>query len=80
LQLTFINDRLLSTAFMPDDFASYVSRLEQGGIKFDGDGEADIPPATLVWQYDRKNPIRPFVGWRDTRFSKEVDAWVERCA
>ena len=80
LQLTFINDRLLSTSFTPDDFASYVSRLEQGGIKFDGDGEADIPPATLVWQYDRKNPIRPFVGWRDTRFRKEVDTWLARCA
>jgi hypothetical protein len=80
LQLTFINDRLLSTAFMPDDFASYVSRLEQGGVKFDGDGEADIPPATLVWQYDRKSPIRPFVGWRDTRFRTQVDAWVRSCA
>lgn len=80
LELKFINDRLLSTTFSPDDFASYVSRLEQGGVKFDGDGEADIPPATLVWQYNRKSPMRPFVGWRDTRFRKQVDDWLARCS
>lgn len=80
LQLMFINDRLLSTTFTPDDFASYVSRLEQGGINFDGQGNANIPPTTLVWRYDRKGPLRPFVGWRDTRFSKQVDAWVTRCS
>jgi hypothetical protein len=80
LQLTFINDRLLSTTFTPDDFASYLGRLERGGINFDGQGNANIPPATLVWRSDRESPIRPFVGWRDTRFGKQVDTWLMKCS
>jgi hypothetical protein len=80
LQLTFINDRLKATGFTPDDFPSYVKRLEQSGIKFNAQGNASVAPATFVWRFDRQGPIPPFVGWRDTRFQRQVDAWLRACS
>jgi hypothetical protein len=80
LQLEFINDRLLSTTFTPDDFGSYVHALEQSGIKFDATGRATLAPATSLWQ-SRPNRHAPrFVGWADTRFQSQVNAWISSCS
>ena len=77
LKLTFINDRLETTAFTPEDFSAYVKALQRTGIHFEADGQAVIPPATEVWQWD----LEPrFVGWRDRRFASEVKRWISNCS
>lgn len=77
LQLVFINDRLTSTAFTPDEFRSYVDALRASGVVFDASGQSSRPPATRIWQWDRGDP---FVGWSDARFQAQTDAWISHCS
>ena len=77
LQLTFINDRLETTSFTPEDFSAYVKALQRTGIHFEANGQAAIAPATEVWQWD----LEPrFVGWRDKRFAIQVKEWISSCS
>jgi hypothetical protein len=77
LQLTFINDRLQATSFTPQDFPAYLEALRRSGIVFQADGQATIPPATRVWQWQ----LSPrFIGWDDERLASQVSAWVSSCA
>jgi hypothetical protein len=77
LRVEFINDRLRSTAFVPDDFPSYVEALRRSGLVFRADGRVTVPPHTEVWQFDREPR---FVGWADRRFDEQVRAWVYTCS
>jgi hypothetical protein len=77
LRLTFINERLRSTAFIPEDFPSYVEALRASGVDFDAEGRSSKGPATRIWQWHLGEP---FVGWTDARFSAQTNAWVSYCS
>lgn len=77
LRLTFTNERLSSTAFIPEDFPSYIEALRASGVDFDSEGRSSKRPATLIWQWHLGEP---FVGWADTRFSAQTNAWVSYCS
>jgi hypothetical protein len=77
LRVEFINDRLRSTAFVPDDFPSYIEALRRSGLVFGPDGRATVPPHTEVWHFDREPR---FVGWADRRFDEQARVWVSACS
>jgi hypothetical protein len=77
LRLTFINERLESTAFVPQDFASYLESVRQSGLPLQPDRRTTIPPHTVVWQFDREPR---FVAWADQRFQEQTRAWVYACS
>jgi len=79
LRLVFINQRLQTTSFMPQDFSQYVAALVRNGLVGES-GEGRIPPATDVWLSDAKLGTQRFVGWEDHRFSAQVRAFVFRCS
>jgi len=81
LTLTFINDRLESTAFHPKDFEAYIQQLQHRGVLIDRDRQARAEPATTIWITDSlAGKPRRFVGWRDERFSAQVNAWIKACS
>jgi hypothetical protein len=74
LRLDFINDRLQSTSFVPQDFPAYIDALRRSGLEFGADGRATVPPYTTVWQGGG------FVAWADTRFQEQTKGWIFACS
>ena len=86
LTVTFMNNRLMSTIFYPNDLKTYLERLvTREGIRFVADQkrpdirEATIAPHTRVWSY-RDYQERDYVAWADTRLEKEESIWTMRYA
>jgi hypothetical protein len=77
LKLTFINQRLESTNFAPDEAPLYVNALRASGITFDAEGQASSRPPTRIWLWSLGDP---FVGWADTRFQAQTRAWISSCS
>jgi hypothetical protein len=78
LRLQFINDRLATMLFTPTDFPAYVDALRRAGTSVNSE-ERRVSPATVVWSSEGVDGRR-FVGWRDERFTAQINAWVERCS
>ena len=80
LTLNLYNDRLATAAFAPADWPAYLAALARAGLHFDEKNEIRVPPATVIARFERNKYEAPSVGWTDTRFMKDVDAWVSRCS
>ena len=86
LTVTFLNNRLMSTVFYPNDLKTYLDRLvTRDGIRFVADPkrpdslEATLAPYTRVWSF-RDYQGRGYVAWADTRLEKEESIWTMRYA
>ena len=77
LWLTFVNERLLGTIFMPQDFQSYLEALRRSGVAVTDQGVIKIPPATEI-SIPMAAPMG--VGWQDERFGNQVSAYIGACS
>jgi hypothetical protein len=78
LNISFFNNRLISTTFYPADVEKYIEAVVKAeGLKFDNNQEAKLPPHTRVrFAVDHKG--RKYVDWSDIRLDKEVELWIKR--
>jgi hypothetical protein len=77
LELEFINERLETTIFTPQDSRAYLDALRPSGVAVTGQGVTKIPPATRV-SIPMAAPTA--VMWQDERFANQVRAWIGRCS
>ncbi|VAW78253.1 hypothetical protein MNBD_GAMMA15-2141 [hydrothermal vent metagenome] len=77
LELSFFNDRLMYTRFYASDFEGYISNLQLGRTQLESRDGILIKPYTHVWIYTNHQNIR-YIGWRDTRLSKQFNEWIKR--
>jgi len=77
LELSFYNDRLMSTLFYPDEFGSYLETLVAAELTGTRDREIAIPPATVV-RWVANNSDRPYVLWTDKRLQEQESRWIMR--
>jgi hypothetical protein len=76
LLITFYNDRLLQTAFYPDELNDYVTALKKSGIgvKF---GQELVKGHTTIWigtDFDNQQ----YVGWADKRLREQQRRWLAK--
>ncbi len=76
LHLTFYNDRLVQSAFYPENFKSYVSALEKSGLMLEFGTDA-VRGNTVIWQGKDDDRYR-FVGWADKRLRQQQQRWLVR--
>lgn len=78
LEITFFNDRLMSTKFYPEKADQYIARLKSKlNRKFDTKRQAHLPPFTSLW-LGRDVQGRKFILWEDVRLQEQVNDWIER--
>jgi len=87
LNLTFFNNRLMSTTFFPNNINNYILELNKSNYNFNlntlngnsGSQSKMIPPFTEVnfaLDYQKKYYVR----WSDTRLNDEHQKWISRYA
>lgn len=78
LNISFFNNRLITTMFYPSEVEKYIETLcKVERIKFDNNREITMSPYTRVrYGSDYKN--RKYIEWSDIRLDKEVELWIKR--
>jgi hypothetical protein len=76
LLLTFYNDRLLQTAFYPEQLEKYLANLQESGtqLRF---GRELVNGDTIIWigiDFDNKH----YIGWADRRLREQQRRWLAR--
>jgi hypothetical protein len=76
LLLTFYNDRLLQTAFYPEQLENYLANLKKSGtdLRF---GRELVNGNTIIWigiDFDNKH----YIGWADRRLREQQRRWLAR--
>jgi hypothetical protein len=79
LQAQFVNRRLYSIWFYPEDYSSYISSLSQTGTSPNSNGEFTSSADVRGWTYTAFDG-RKYVAWEDKRVAKEVRAWIMACS
>jgi hypothetical protein len=74
LRLRFVNDRLATTWFYPQDPTGYFAALVDKGVDLRPGEELLLEPSTPVWSA-RDYQGRSLVGWSDTRLQREERRW-----
>jgi hypothetical protein len=77
LELTFFNDRLMTSQFYSDHMAAARAAVEAGDKLSLAGGEAHIEPSTRVWVGKDENG-RSYIGWIDKSLQAEQDAWIKQ--
>jgi len=78
LEVSFFNNRLISTTFYPSDADKYVEALVKvEGLRFNDSHEASLPPYTRV-KFETDYKGRKYVDWADVRLDTEVGVWIKR--
>jgi hypothetical protein len=76
LHMTFYNDRLLQTAFYPQELDDYVKALRNSGVAVEF-GQELVKGNTVIWigiDFDNKH----YVGWADQRLREQQRRWLAR--
>lgn len=76
LELLFFNNRLMEVRYFADNPASFVDALESQ-MKVPISTEPRLGPFTRVW-IGKDGKGRVYVGWQDTRLSKEQNLWITK--
>ncbi len=79
LYVGFINGRLWTVTFFPDDYDSYVSALSESGTALNSQGEFS-PSANVHGRTDTAFDGRWYVDWEDVRLSEEMGNWMSACS
>lgn len=74
LMVKFLNERLLSTWFYPEDHAAYLNALEQEGVSLRESNDTTIG-FTRIWTYQDFHGGW-YVGWEDVRIAAEMNRWI----
>jgi hypothetical protein len=82
--LGFLNDRLATVLFFPQDADACLAALNRSGLGVQfreaGDaGDTAVPPYTRLW-CTRDWQGRVYIGWEDTRLAAQMKWWIERYA
>jgi hypothetical protein len=73
LLITFYNNRLLQTAYYPENIDEYVKALRRSGVAVEN-GRELIKGHTMIWiGVDFDNV--PYVGWADKRLRDQQRRW-----
>jgi hypothetical protein len=76
LLMTFYNDRLLQTAFYPQELDDYVKALRKSGVAVEFAKEL-AKGNTVIWigiDFDNNH----YVGWADKRLREQQRRWLAR--
>lgn len=74
LLITFYNNRLLQTAYYPENIDDYVIALRRSGVAVES-GQQLIKGHTMIWiGVDFDNV--PYVGWADKRLREQQRRWL----
>lgn len=74
LLITFFNDRLMTTAFYPDNLDDYLAALRKSGVAVEFSQELSRNN-TMIWigtDFDHKQ----YVGWADKRLRDQQRRWL----
>jgi hypothetical protein len=74
LRLQFVNDLLVFSAFTPDSLEECLKQMTNAALFSEaGSDEGD----RYFWR-GKDLAGKPFIGIRDNRLQKEIDAWIRR--
>jgi hypothetical protein len=82
LRLAFVNDRLLSTWFYPENVEDFLKALAESGVSFKPDAAGSksfpMPDSNTVLRVGSDHTNRRYVAWEDEVFQSAVDSWISR--
>jgi hypothetical protein len=79
LHILLFNNRLTSTIFFPKNVGNYVAQLAKTkGIDLSKKEEVRTSANTRVWLAEAGKEKRKYVGWEDSRLSKQMDDWIRK--
>ncbi len=79
INVSFINGKLHSVHFFPNDPDAYLSALAQSGFTFDSKGEFHPSSHVRGWAYTSHDGRR-YIAWEDERLRDEINDWIIDCS
>lgn len=81
LRLDFVNNRLMSTWFYPDDYRGFVDYLRVHGVVFtnsENEERYEVPQTATVIRLDTDHEGHRYIAWEDERILSAVNRWINR--